>query len=247
MWVIILSLLALVPICAIVYAYYFLGSSEKVTVFGKTYTDSFCNLDGVGFAFLKDNLAEHESILIKGKFRLSHILPSFTYFCIMVVLDLLISGLITLAVVKELIDLNNILQFNYRDLFQYSYKGLCLIFIVLIIIESLWASLIRFINRRKSEFIITSERFAIRKFQSGSCVVCRFNWRDFQSAKLYHGVLDSILRNYTLRLTFATYTEESAPQMTHIDICYLRDAKSVKAKIDSLAKEWNKKNEKPFE
>ena len=247
MWVIILALLALVPICAIVYAYYFLGSTEKVTVFGKTYTDSFCNLDGVGFAFLKDNLAEHESILIKGNFRLSHILPSFTFFCIMVVLDLLISGLITLATVNQFIDLSRIIQINRDDLFQYAYSIFCLMFIILIIIESLWASLIRFINRRKSEFIITSERFAIRKFQRGSCVVCRFNWRDFQSAKLYHGVIDSILRNYTLRLTFATYSEESVPQMTYIDVCYLRDAKSVKAKIDSLAKEWNKKNEKPFE
>ena len=240
MWVIILSLLALVPICAIVYAIYFLGSSEKVTVFGKTYNDSFCNLDGVGFAFLKDNLAEHESILIKGKFRLSHILPGFTYFCIMVVLDLLISSIMT-------IDLNDILRFDFNDLFQQPFKRLYLIFIVLIIIESLWASLIRFINRRKSEFIVTTERFAIRQFQCNSCVVCRFNWRDFQSAKLYHGVLDSILRNYTLRLTFATHSEEDESQMTYIDVCYLRDAKSIKAKIDSLAKEWNKKNEKPFE
>ena len=205
--------------------------------------------EGEGFAFLKDNLEEDEEIEIQGAFRVSHRLPSFSYLCATIPLDLLVSAGIYFAAPY-------FLPFRFARTFNL-WKGIdaltvfCGIFLALFLFTSFWACLFRFVNRRKSEFVVTSSRFAIRQF-AFNCrpVVCRFLWEDFISAELYQGVLDRIFGNYTLRLKFAAFEDEAEDEADlearrngeervvakYVDVLFLRDAKTIKKEINDCAK-----------
>lgn len=225
-------------ISAIGYAIYYLGYGVFFAV-GKS-VEGYANfLDKGGFAFLKDNLNENEKILINGSYRFSHLFPSFTYLCITIPLELLATWLLIRFNHDVIQEISRSLLFSGNSLLN---NGIvfCIIFAVLFIFVSFWCCLFRFINRRKSEFVVTTERFAIRQFVFfEKPLVCRFNWEDFVSVELYQNVLDSILHNYSLRLSFETKKPKTNVISTEcVDIHFLRNAEEIKKQINSLAKEF---------
>lgn len=206
-------------------------------------------LDGHGFAFLKDNLEDDEEIVLEGAYRLSHRLPSFTYLCATVPIDMALSAAVYFSAPY-------FLPFRFARTFNL-WRGIDAltvfggIFLALFLFSSFWACLFRFVNRRKSEFVVTSKQFAVRQFAfNRRPVVCRFLWEDFVSAELYQGVLDRIFCNYTLRLKFAAFEdepEEDADAVArptgeervvakHVDVLFLRGADEVKKEIGAYAK-----------
>lgn len=235
--IVVIAIIVTILYC-IVYAIFYI-SAKGIFILGKTAEaaeEGFSNLlDGKGFAFLKDNLAEDERILVTGHFRLSHIFPSFSYLCITIPVDILLTWIVFRANHVFFAELGK-LTFRYSNGLNAILMSI-VIFLLFFAFTSFWGMVFRFINRRKSEFLITTSWFAIRQFSFfKDPVVCRFHWEDFISAELYQNVLDSICGNYTLRLTF----ESSEGSNNYVDVLFLRKAKDIKKQIDTLAKEWGR-------
>lgn len=210
----------------IVYALYYSGVAATMMV-GAVASSYGKLLDGKGFAFLKDNLVDNENILIEGRFRISHILPSFSYFCIVSITYIILSVFIFSSALKHSFSIHTIPDKTFIFM---SVIATCFLLTLLL------SMIYRFINRKKSEFIVTNKRFAVRQFAflRGS-EVCRFCLEDFKSAELYQNVLDTILHNYTLRLSFnACDTEKNLTSVKSVDVMYIKNAKEIKKQIDSI-------------